>query len=72
MAKVKIWRTEHIRPGKLKIHRVAVAKQVQAMGEPVIVTKRRAPVVKIEPVQADRSDIFGFMAGKVEIIGNVE
>jgi prevent-host-death family protein len=65
-------RTEDIRARKLKVHCLAIAKQVQAKGEPVIVTKRGAPVVKIEPVQVERGDIFGFMAVRVEIVGDVE
>jgi antitoxin (DNA-binding transcriptional repressor) of toxin-antitoxin stability system len=47
-------------------------KQVQATGEPVIVTKRGAPVVKVVPVQVENGDIFGFMAGRVKIVGDIE
>jgi len=47
-------------------------KQVQATGEPVVVTKRGAPVVKLVPVEAEKNDIFGFMAGRVKIVGDIE
>jgi prevent-host-death family protein len=58
--------------GAFKAHCLTVMKQVQATGEPVIVTKRGAPVVKVVPVEVENRDIFGFMAGKVKIVGDVE
>lgn len=58
--------------GAFKAHCLAVMKQVQATGEPVIVTKRGAPVVKVVPVEVKNRDIFGFMAGRVKIVGDVE
>jgi antitoxin (DNA-binding transcriptional repressor) of toxin-antitoxin stability system len=45
---------------------------VQATGEPVIVTKRGKPVVKVVPVESEKNDLFGFMAGKGKIVGDVE
>jgi prevent-host-death family protein len=51
---------------------LAVMKKVQATGEPVIVTKRGTPVVKIVPAQSEKNDIFGFMAGRVKIVGDIE
>jgi len=47
-------------------------KDVQATGEPVIVTKRGTPVVKVVPVESNESDLFGFMAGEFKIVGDVE
>ena len=58
--------------GAFKAHCLTVMKQVQATGEPVIVTKRGAPVVKVVPVQVENRDIFGFMAGRVKIVGDIE
>ena len=51
---------------------LAVMKTVQATGEPVIVTKRGSPVVKVVPIPTDKNDIFGFLTGKVKIIGDIE
>ena len=50
---------------------LAVMKTVQATGEPVIVTKRGSPVVKVVPIPTDKNDIFGFLTGKVKIIGDI-
>jgi antitoxin (DNA-binding transcriptional repressor) of toxin-antitoxin stability system len=47
-------------------------KRVQATGEPVIVTKRGNPVVKVVPVESTQGDIFGFMEGRVKIVGDIE
>src|SRR5258706_14339372 len=46
-------------------------KDVQATGEPVIVTKRGKPIVKLVPVESE-NDLFGFMAGKFKIVGDIE
>jgi antitoxin (DNA-binding transcriptional repressor) of toxin-antitoxin stability system len=45
---------------------------VQATGEPVVVTKRGKPVVKVVPAVAEKSDLFGFMAGEFKIVGDIE
>jgi prevent-host-death family protein len=55
-----------------KAHCLAVMKQVQATGEPVVVTRRGAPVVKVVRAEAENNDIFGFMAGRVKIVGDIE
>jgi prevent-host-death family protein len=58
--------------GAFKARCLAVMKKVQMTGEPVIVTKRGAPVVKVVPVDSEKNDIFGFMAEKVKIVGDIE
>ena len=58
--------------GDFKARCLAVMKKVQATGEPVIVTKRGAPLVKVVPVAPEKNDIFGFMMGKVRIVGDIE
>jgi antitoxin (DNA-binding transcriptional repressor) of toxin-antitoxin stability system len=45
---------------------------IQATGEPVVVTKRGKPVVKVIPIKSGKDDIFGFMADKFEIVGDIE
>jgi len=58
--------------GAFKAQCLTVMKQVQATGEPVVVTKRGVPVVKVVPAEAENNDIFGFMVGKVKIVGDIE
>jgi antitoxin (DNA-binding transcriptional repressor) of toxin-antitoxin stability system len=45
---------------------------VRATGEPVVVTKRGAPVVKVIPAESQESDLFGFMTGEFIIAGDIE
>ncbi|MGC1617198.1 MAG: type II toxin-antitoxin system prevent-host-death family antitoxin [Candidatus Acidiferrum sp.] len=49
-----------------------VMDRVQATGEPVIVTKRGKPIVKVIPAQPEKDDLFGFMKGRMEIVGDIE
>ena len=63
---------KQIPAGAFKARCLALMKKVQTTGEPVIVTKRGAPVVKVVPVEAEKDDIFGFMTGKVKIVGDIE
>lgn len=61
-----------MRASKFKAQCLAVMDDVQATREPVIVTKRGKPVVKVVPVEPEKDDLFGFMAGKVKIVGDIE
>jgi prevent-host-death family protein len=58
--------------GAFKARCLAVMKQVQATGEPVVVTRRGSPVVKVVPVEPENDSIFGFMRGKGMIVGDIE
>jgi len=58
--------------GAFKARCLAVMNQVQATGEPVIVTKRGRPVVKLIPAESGKDDIIGCWAGRVKIIGDIE
>lgn len=58
--------------GAFKARCLAVMKKVHTTGEPVIVTRRGEPVVKVVPVEPKKNNIFGFMTGKVEIVGDIE
>jgi prevent-host-death family protein len=58
--------------GTFKARCLAVMKKVQATGEPVVLTRRGEPVVKVVPVEREKNSIFGFMTGKVKIVGDIE
>jgi prevent-host-death family protein len=49
-----------------------VMDRVQATGEPLIVTKRGKPMVKVIPAGPKKDDLFGFMKGRMEIVGDIE
>jgi prevent-host-death family protein len=58
--------------GKFKACCLSVMDDVNATGEPVIITKRGTPVAKIVPVASKKQDLFGFMVGQFKIVGNIE
>ena len=57
--------------GSFKAKCLAVMDEVQAKRETVVITKRGKPVAKLVPVNADRDDIYNFMAGKGTVTGDV-
>ncbi len=62
---------KEIPAGKFKTHCLALMDQVQATGEPVLVTKHGKPVVKLVPAKATDDSIFGYMAGKAVLVGDI-
>jgi len=63
---------KEIRANIFKSRCLAIMDEVQSTGEPVVITKRGIPIVKIMPVPAAEEDIFGFMAGKIKVVGDIE
>ena len=63
---------KQMRASAFKARCLAVMNDIQATGEPVIVTKRGKPVVKVIPAEPEKDDILGFMAGEFEIVGDIE
>jgi prevent-host-death family protein len=63
---------QKIPAAQFKAKCLAVMDQVSQSGQPVIITKHGKPVVKLVPVEIDGKDIFGFMAGKARIVGDIE
>jgi len=61
-----------MKAGAFKAHCLSVIKQVQATGEPVIITRRGVPLVKVVAAEPEKHSLFGFMAGKVKIVGDIE
>ena len=63
---------KQMRASAFKARCLKIMNDIQATGEPVIVTKRGKPVVKVIPMKPENDDIFGFMAGKAKVIGDIE
>jgi len=57
--------------GTFKANCLSVMDEVQAKREPVVITKRGKPVAKLVPVDTDPDDIFGYMTGKIKILGDI-
>jgi len=57
--------------GEFKANCLAVMDEVKNKRQPVIVTKHGKPVAKLVPIPEEEDDIFGFMAGRGRILGDV-
>lgn len=57
--------------GTFKAQCLAIMDQVLETGEPVLITKHGKPVAKLVPAQNKGEDIFGYMAGKVRVVGDI-
>jgi len=71
MTIVRSKRPKTIPAGVFKSQCLAIMDEVQAKSQPVIITKHGKPVVKLVPVTQERDDIFGFMAWKGTIVGDI-
>jgi len=63
---------KQMRASAFKARCLKVMNEIQATGEPAIVTKRGKPVVKVIPIKPEKDDIFGSMADEVQIVGDIE
>jgi prevent-host-death family protein len=62
---------KEIAAGEFKAQCLSIMDQVQQSGEPVLITKHGKPVAKLVPADKTSDDIFGYMAGKVKIVGDI-
>ncbi len=62
---------KQIAAAQFKAQCLAIMNQVQQSGEPVVITKHGKPVVQVIPAKKDVDDIFGYMAGKAKIVGDI-
>lgn len=58
--------------GEFKARCLKVMDDVRATREPVVITKKGRPVAKLVPAESRPQDIFGCLAGIVEIVGDIE
>jgi len=62
---------KEIAAGKFKVQCLAIMDRVKKTGEPVLITKHGKPVAKLVPAPSSPDDIFGYMKGKVKILGDI-
>jgi len=58
--------------GEFKTHCLRVMEDVRRRRETVLVTKRGVAIAKLVPADEPNHDLFGCMAGTVEITGDIE
>jgi prevent-host-death family protein len=56
---------------EFKARCLALMDRVQKTGEPVVITKHGKPVAKLVPASSGADEIFGNMAGRVKIVGDI-
>jgi prevent-host-death family protein len=64
-------KTKTMPAGHFKANCLAVMDEVHAKREPVVITKRGKPVAKLVPIDTETDEIFGFMKGKIKILGDI-
>lgn len=57
--------------GSFKIHCLAVMDEIQAKRETLVITKHGRPVVKVVPADKGADKIYGFLAGRGRIRGDI-
>jgi prevent-host-death family protein len=57
--------------GEFKTHCLSVMDQVFRSGESVLITKHGKPVAKLVPAESEAEEIFGYMAGRVKVVGDI-
>ena len=57
--------------GEFKARCLAVMDEVLRTGEAVLITKHGKPVAKLVAADNPADDVFGFMTGKVKIVGDI-
>ncbi len=63
---------KQMRASIFKARCLSAMNDVQATGEPIVVTKRGTPVVKVVPAEPRKNNLFGFLAGEFKITGDIE
>jgi prevent-host-death family protein len=63
--------TKNMLAGTFKAKCSAILDEVRTRRETVVITKRGKPVAKLVPISAEANDIYGFVAGKGRITGDV-
>jgi len=62
---------KEIAAGQFKNQCLALMDEVQQTGEPLVVTKRGKPVVKVVPIIRDDDNFFDSMKGRVTVTGDI-
>jgi prevent-host-death family protein len=60
-----------IAAGEFKARCLGIMDRVQRTRQPILITKHGKPVAKLVPAEQPGEDIFGYMADKVKIVGDI-
>lgn len=60
-----------IAAGKFKAQCLGIIDEVQMKRQSYVITKRGKPAARLIPLDTEKDDIFGFLKGKVRILGDI-
>ncbi len=58
--------------GEFKTHCLRIMDEVRSRRQPVLITKKGVAVAKLVPVETVERDVFGCLAGTIEILGDIK
>jgi prevent-host-death family protein len=61
-----------IAAGEFKARCLALMEDVRSTREPLVITKRGKPVVKLVPADDDKDDFIGRLEGVFRVVGDIE
>ncbi len=61
-----------IAAGEFKARCLTLMEDVRSTREPLVVTKRGKPVVKLVPADDDKDDFIGRLEGVFRVVGDIE
>jgi prevent-host-death family protein len=56
---------------RFKARCLKIMDEVKAHREPVVITKKGKPVARLLPIEEPGRDVFGCLAGELEIAGDI-
>lgn len=61
-----------IAAGEFKARCLSLMEDVRSTREPLVITKRGKPVVKLVPADEDKDDFIGRLEGVFRVVGDIE
>jgi len=61
-----------IAAGEFKARCLTLMEDVRSTREPLVITKRGKPVVKLVPADDDKDDFIGRLEGEFRVVGDIE
>ena len=62
---------EKIPAWQFKAQCLTIIDRLQKTGESILITRRGKPIARLVPLPSAPEDVFGYLAGKVKIVGEI-
>jgi prevent-host-death family protein len=63
--------SRRITAAEFKAKCLKLMDQVEATGDPIVITKRGVPVAELGPVRGTSGSLIGCLRGRIEIVGDI-